>query len=114
MVGSFLIGINLKNKCTSCTQKFNSIFLDEIEPSIHTNHGVKIDPKRIIVDNPTEEEYEQQAMIDDWIEFGQFEFKPFVFGVKVDQKYIGYYYIQITLLQSLRVSVMIWESDRFL
>ena len=36
-------------------------FLDEIEPSIHTNHGVKIDPKRIIVDNPTEEEYEQRG-----------------------------------------------------
>lgn len=61
-------------------------FLDEIEPSIHTNHGVRIDPKRTTVDDPTEEEYEKQAMIDDWIEFGQYEFKPFAFGVKVEHR----------------------------
>ena len=86
--GGFILNRNKPQKINVLPVHKNLIlsFLDEIEPSIHTNHGVKIDPKRIIVDNPTEEEYEQQAMIDDWIEFGQFEFKPFIFGVKVDQR----------------------------
>ena len=87
--GGFMLRRNKPQKINVLPIHKNLIlsFLDEIEPSIHTDKGVKIDSKyNINVDNLTEEEAAEQAMIDDWIENGQYKLEQFAFGIKADHR----------------------------
>lgn len=68
------------------TQKINVLpihknliisFLNEIEPSIHANHGVQISESRNVCG-------EEDSM--DWIEYGQYEFQHFALGIKTENE----------------------------
>lgn len=58
--------------------------LDEIEPSIHENHGIKIESK---YNEKNWDDYnEEDAKVNDWIEFGQYEFQHFALGIKIESE----------------------------
>lgn len=54
-------------------------YLDKIEQSVYVNHGIK---RKLEIDDKGIEYDAEDAIIDDYLENGQYEFKAFALGVK--------------------------------